>query len=148
MANNPTKVKDPTEVALSAIQEALNINDASTTETERGDHASQAAPAGSAFNTPSAFNETSFDLRAVSDRPAFDRPNFEATDDTPPPLPPRRPANDDRDTIGQILQAIQKGRPARNFYRLATFFAAAWIAGCAALTIGFLTPIQAAIGQG
>jgi hypothetical protein len=28
MANNPKKVKDPTEVALSAIQEALNIADA------------------------------------------------------------------------------------------------------------------------
>ena len=28
MANNPKKVKDPTEVALSAIQEALNISEA------------------------------------------------------------------------------------------------------------------------
>ena len=28
MANNPKKVKDPTEVALSAIQEALNIGNA------------------------------------------------------------------------------------------------------------------------
>lgn len=28
MANNPKKIKDPTEVALSAIQEALNIPDA------------------------------------------------------------------------------------------------------------------------
>ena len=137
MANNPTKVKDPTEVALSAIQEALNINDGPTTETERGDDVSQASSA------PSVFHELSFDLR-----PGADRPSFDAADDTPPPLPPRRPANDDRDTIGQILQAIQKGRPARNFYRLATFFAAAWIIGCAALTVGFLAPIQAAIGQG
>ena len=30
MANTPKKVKDPTEVALSAIQEALNISDGST----------------------------------------------------------------------------------------------------------------------
>ncbi len=29
MANNPKKVKDPTEVALSAIQEALNIGETS-----------------------------------------------------------------------------------------------------------------------
>ena len=29
MANTPKKVKDPTEVALSAIQEALNISDTS-----------------------------------------------------------------------------------------------------------------------
>src|SRR5690349_1034539 len=107
MANNPTKVKDPTEVALSAIQEALNINDGATTDTARGDNGSQAS------STSSVFHESPFDLR-----PASDRPSFDATDDTPPPLPPRRPANDDRDTIGQILQAIQKGRPARSFYRL------------------------------
>ena len=35
MANNPKKVKDPTEVALSAIQEALNISDAPEVETPR-----------------------------------------------------------------------------------------------------------------
>src|SRR3954451_18121084 len=133
MANNPTKVKDPTEVALSAIQEALNINDGSTTETERGDHATQAAPA-------SVYNET-FDLRPASDRTGFDRPVFDATDDTPPPLPSRRPANDDRDTIGQILQAIQKGRPARNFYRLAPVFRRPRSARCGGLTGGFLTPM-------
>ena len=34
MANNPKKVKDPTEVALSAIQEALNISD-TTVDTSR-----------------------------------------------------------------------------------------------------------------
>ena len=33
MANTPKKVKDPTEVALSAIQEALNIGDAFGTPT-------------------------------------------------------------------------------------------------------------------
>ena len=36
MANNPKKVKDPTEVALSAIQEALNISDAPAVENVRG----------------------------------------------------------------------------------------------------------------
>ena len=34
MANNPKKVKDPTEVALSAIQEALNISDPSNTDND------------------------------------------------------------------------------------------------------------------
>ena len=36
MANNPKKVKDPTEVALSAIQEALNISDAPAADNPRG----------------------------------------------------------------------------------------------------------------
>ena len=40
------------------------------------------------------------------------------------PRSTRRAANDDRETIGQILQAIQKGRPARNVYTLATLFTA------------------------
>ena len=35
MANNPKKVKDPTEVALSAIQEALNISESSDTSHPR-----------------------------------------------------------------------------------------------------------------
>ena len=35
MANNPKKVKDPTEVALSAIQEALNISGDNTTDSAR-----------------------------------------------------------------------------------------------------------------
>ncbi|MVZ42965.1 hypothetical protein, partial [Escherichia coli] len=35
MANTPKKVKDPTEVALSAIQEALNISDGAPIEPSR-----------------------------------------------------------------------------------------------------------------
>jgi len=35
MANNPKKVKDPTEVALSAIQEALNISDVPMADNKR-----------------------------------------------------------------------------------------------------------------
>ena len=36
MANNPKKVKDPTEVALSAIQEALNISDVNADTSRSG----------------------------------------------------------------------------------------------------------------
>jgi len=62
--------------------------------------------------------------------------------------PTRRPANDDRETIGQLLQAIQKGRPARSVYTIATLFAAVWVVGCGILTIGFLAALQAVVGQG
>src|ERR1700760_58670 len=46
MANNPKKVKDPTEVALSAIQEALNISDvnADTSRSAMRDEHGEAAP--------------------------------------------------------------------------------------------------------
>src|SRR6267154_4422649 len=138
MANNPKKVKDPTEVALSAIQEALNISDVATTDSARNSMRSDAAPANS--SATSEYNEPEFDTR-----PSNDRPIFEPIEE---PRPTRRAANDDRETIGQILQAIQKGRPARNVYTLATIFAGVWIIGCGLLTVSFLPSLQAAIGQG
>src|ERR1700760_1681973 len=138
MANNPKKVKDPTEVALSAIQEALNIGEAPSP-----DNLHNAVRDNAMASTDSAlpaFPENPFDTR-----PSADRPIFEPLDET---RAPRRAANDDRETIGQILQAIQKGRPARNVYTLATAFAAVWIGGGALLTYSFLPALQAIVGQG
>jgi len=138
MANNPKKVKDPTEVALSAIQEALNISDVSATDDNRGSVHNDATPA-DPFAT-SSYGEPSLDTR-----PGDNRPIFETIEE---PRPTRRAANDDRETIGQILQAIQKGRPARNVFTLATLFAGVWILGAIILTISFLPSLQATIGQG
>src|SRR6202034_4866127 len=94
MANNPKKVKDPTEVALSAIQEALNISDSPGPDTARNsmrDDAMQTnESATSAYNEP-VFNEPSFDTR-----PGNDRPIFEPIEE---PRSTRRAAHDDRETI-------------------------------------------------
>ena len=136
MANNPKKVKDPTEVALSAIQEALNIND-TTVDTTRNSIGNDGAPA--IQSAAPAYSETPYDTRASAERQVFD-----SIDE---PRAPRRAANDDRETIGQILQAIQKGSPARSVYTLATVFGGVWIVGCVLLTISFLPALQAAIGQ-
>jgi hypothetical protein len=137
MANNPKKAKDPTEVALSAIQEALNISDVSAADNARGSVRGDVPPNSS--STPD-YSEPAYDTR-----PSAERPMFEPIEE---PRPSRRAANDDRETIGQILQAIQKGRPARNVYTLATLFAGVWILGAALLTISFLPSLQAAVGQG
>src|SRR3978361_1078410 len=51
-ANNPKKVKGPTEVALSAIQEALNISDLPATDS-RGSVRSDVTPP----TSPSAYPE-------------------------------------------------------------------------------------------
>src|SRR3979411_2429293 len=136
MANNPKKVKDPTEVALSAIQEALNISDVPADDNARSSVRSDVTPANSSSTSP--YNESAFDTPA-------ERQIFEPIDE---PARSRRAANDDRETIGQILQAIQKGRPARNVYTLATLFAGVWILGAGLLTVSFLPSLQAAIGQG
>src|SRR3954447_20073909 len=87
MANNPKKVKDPTEVALSAIQEALNISD---TTADNGRHS-----LGGELSPPAGANysETAFDSRGSGDRPVFDQ--------IEEPRGARRAANDDRETIGQ-----------------------------------------------
>src|SRR5450756_1693921 len=137
MANNPKKVKDPTEVALSAIQEALNISDVPASDNDRNSVRSDVTTGNSPSTT--GYNDT-FDTRRSDDRPIFE-PIEE-------PRSSRRAANDDRETIGQILQAIQKGRPARNVYTLATLFGAVWLIGCALLTVSFLPSLQAAVGQG
>src|ERR1700738_4455360 len=65
MANTPKKVKDPTEVALSAIQEALNIGDAPADDA-RSDVTPLIQPAASPYN------ESPFDTRPSADRPIFE----------------------------------------------------------------------------
>src|SRR6266542_3106710 len=124
MANNPKKVKDPTEVALSAIQEALNISDTNV-DTSRNSLGNELPPQTSP-SAPPSYSDMSFDTRGSAERPVFD-PIEE-------PRSPRRAANDDRETIGQILQAIQKGSPARSVYTLASVFGAVWVIGCGLLT--------------
>src|ERR1700730_7176600 len=143
MANNPKKVKDPTEVALSAIQEALNISDA-----PEADHDEVSVHPDAVPPVPPPY-DGAFDVRVANDRQdrqeRQERQTFEPLEE---PRFTRRPANDDRETIGQILQAIQKGRPARNVYTLATLFSALWAVGAGLLTIGFLPSLQAFMGQG
>ncbi|MDB5655520.1 MAG: hypothetical protein JWQ94_3133, partial [Tardiphaga sp.] len=85
MANNTKKAKDPTEVALSAIQEALNISDAPSLDRE---------PPAVRLDNPvsnSAYDESAFEARIT------ERPSFEAPDEA---RFSRRPANDARETIG------------------------------------------------
>ena len=139
MANTPKKVKDPTEVALSAIQEALNISDTAADTSRSASMRNETAPP-VAPPAPPVFDEPAFEPRpAANERAVFD--SIEE------PRSSRRAANDDRETIGQLLQSLQTGRPARNIYTGATIFTVVWLAACAALTVGFLPSIRAAIGE-
>jgi Apolipoprotein A1/A4/E domain len=137
MANTPKKVKDPTEVALSAIQEALNISDGSTGDI-RGSTRSDNAP--DVMTGASTFDESSFDTRPNNDRPAFNT--------IEEPRATRRAANDDREAIGQALQAIQRGRAGRGALTYAALASLVWIIAGFLLVVGFWSSITAAIGQG
>ena len=54
-------------------------------------------------------------------------------------------ANDDQQSIGQILQALQN-RPVRTSYFVAAIFSAAWVVACIALSWAYLRDLNAALG--
>ena len=97
MANIPQKSKDVTEEALTAIQEALNMR-------QQDLH-----PASGTDNDDRLQSPANADL-FQEDAHARDWPTEESA--------PRRAANDDRASIGQILQALH-GRHARLPYLVA-----------------------------
>ncbi len=123
MANTPRMVKDPTEAALSAIQDALNLR-----ETAPGHPSS--APPGSA---------DAIDTWPRRQRPAADQDLFyEETPQTAEQAAPRRAAaNDDRRSVGQLLQALQQ-RPSRTPYVVAVLLSLAWAAVALALAWQYL----------
>src|SRR5499433_1477141 len=119
MANIPRKIKDPTEAALSAIQDALNLRD-SPSQT----------PAQPASAEPAA-GDLDFGRRNGR-TPAMDEDLFRDERDqlTLPGVgtdAQRRAANDDRQSVGQILQALQQ-RPSRLPYLFALTFSVIWTA--------------------
>ena len=141
MANYPKKLMDPTEAALSAIQEALNIRD---------DEERQPAPPD---------EQPRFHWRPPSDAmphtepamPAFDEAidldDIDTRDHRTAEPQPFRAANDDQQSIGRILRALQD-RPARTSYFVAAMFSAAWVVGCLALSWAYLADFNAALGPG
>src|SRR5262245_36408791 len=120
MANQPKKMKDPAETALTAIQEALS--------------ATEARPSDAPEIRPTR-----------NDKDLFEGSVPPVVGDEPPAL--RRAANDDRQSIGQILQSLQR-QPAKTSYMVATLFALAWVAGGLILAGLFLPELQAVISQG
>jgi len=136
MANYPKKITDPTEAALSAIQEALNIQQDETQAASRtegmADLLSEPADKGPQTATATAGTGDLFGSDAVGTR---DLGGSAAA------------ANDDQRSIGQILQALQR-RPARASYFVATVFSCAWIVGCLSLSFAYLSDINASLGPG
>ena len=127
MAIYSKKGKDPTEVALSAIQDALNIRD-SDLKPAPGAGPAAAAPA---LDAPSesrrraqrgAAREMPLELPAIGPG-RDDRDMVQA-------------ANDDQESIGQILQSLQR-RPARTPFIIASLFTVLWAFSALFLIYGF-----------
>ena len=135
MANYPKKMTDPTEAALSAIQEALNIGDEdqSASPTTGTSGLLSGSAAGRAPGAAAVPSRESYDSDAVGTRDLAG--------------PAARAANDDQQSIGQILHALQR-RPARSSYFVAALFSGAWIVACLALSWAYLSDLNAALGTG
>src|SRR6476620_11446974 len=127
MANNPKKIKDPTDTAVAAIQEVFHSADE---QQERKPAADAAGGREGRRGRVTAPPESSlFDEDDVSHR--LERPA----------------ANDDRQSIGQILQTLQK-RPAKTSYLIATLFAFAWLVGGLVLAFLYMPDLRAALQGG
>ena len=137
MANYPKKMKDPTEAALSAIQEALNL------QQDEEQAASQPEGMADLLSGPAQGRAPGAPVAPASDEP-FDSDAVGSRDLAGPTA---RAANDDQQSIGQILHALQR-RPARSSYFVATAFSVAWIVGCLSLSFAYLSDINAALGPG
>src|ERR1700758_5714357 len=139
MANTPKKIKDPTEAALSAIQEALTARDAAVESETASPAPAQVTPVEESTSEPP--------WRTVRSEAPVEEPRPPAEELRAPeePILPRRAANDDRESIGQILRTLQR-RPARTSYVTATVFAGLWV--LAGLVLGwiYLPEMRAALG--
>ena len=143
MANYPKKIQDPTEAALSAIQEALSIRSIETPPAEERTAAPEAPVSAPSDVPPRPVSAPASPVLAPAAEDRFERTIASPDDHSPA----RRAANDDRQSIGQILQSLQH-RPPRTSYLVASLFALAWAAGCLILAGVYLPDLQATIGQG
>ena len=117
------KIKDPTEAALSAIQEALNPGDREA--------ASNSSPAGEAedLGASAAAGRTGRRRWATSSLRGRNRVEAQSAPNGEPAA-----ANDDRQSVGQMLQLLQRG-PSRRAYLAAALFSVAWVAAGLAIAI-------------
>jgi hypothetical protein len=134
MASSSKKSKDPTEVALSAIQDALKVGE------------------GEQPATVDAVQDTVPDFLSARPRSAaatgadedlfLDRAGTSVREDAA-----RHAANDDRATMGQVLHSLQR-RPARTPYTLAAICSFVWVMCALGLLISYSSDFAAALSQG
>ncbi|MBS0246985.1 MAG: hypothetical protein JSR61_10220 [Proteobacteria bacterium] len=131
MANNPQQSKNATDQAMAALEDALNVHISTPRSEPR-------------LDTPIAPDKTdTFEFDAAADADLFRepepaRPSGAGTDTEAPSQwlnadgSPRLPANDDRASMGVVLQGLRRRR-ARAPYAIATVVSIVWAAGAAAL---------------
>ena len=137
MANTPKKMKDPTEAALSAIQDALQIRDDDTPA--QPNSASSPAPAPSEEKPRPGLRSKLSNKESAKPSPA---PYEEERAVDPMRLPA---ANDDRESIGSILRLLQQ-TPSKTSYLIASIFAGVWIIAGFGLGLLYVPEVTRALG--
>ena len=126
MAIYSKKSKDPTEVALSAIKDALNIRESDIMPMR----SAGPAAAASAMEAPDEVRRHGA-RRATPEIPIETSVTGSGHDEHDVV----HAANDDRESIGQILQSLQR-RPARAPFIIASLFTTLWTIAALALIYG------------
>ncbi|HYI03413.1 MAG TPA: hypothetical protein VD858_00885, partial [Reyranella sp.] len=137
MANHPKKLTDPSDEAIAAIQQVLSATD-EPMDTRAGPTVRPQAPP----REQPRHNVYGSDVSPEKD--LFDGPAHLSPDDM---RAGHFAANDDRQSIGQILQSLQH-RPSKSSYVIATVFAAIWAVCGVALAFIYLPGLQAVLNQG
>src|SRR5947209_2470030 len=138
MTNTPKKITDPTEAALSAIQDALSIRDGAP----QPEPASPSPPAAMQSEEPAPEPP----WRAIRTSDPGDGSGFDLeTGVTQEHGALRPPGSEERQSISEVLRTLQR-RPARTSYLIATVFALMWVAAGLVLGWMYLPQLQSALG--
>jgi DNA anti-recombination protein RmuC len=147
MATNPKKTIDPTEAALSAIQAALNIRlEEQQAKAEPEQPSEPVSILGETLQAPTPTSPVPPPVPPAPPEPDVVL-DSEAIGTRDLAAPSATPANDDQQSICQVLQALQR-RPARTPYFIAALFSAAWVIGCLALSWAFLPELSTILAPG
>jgi hypothetical protein len=139
MANSPRKPKDPTELALSAIEDALNVHDTPREPVARRAPVNDRVEAPRRGRAPQVETD---DTTRSTNRPIESETRDEVA------APARLAANDDRESVGQLLRALQR-RPSRAPYLVAWLFTACWGLAFAGIALGvYGSELSQILGQG
>jgi len=132
MATYSKKGENPTEAALSAIQDTPDIRESDIKPIRNAGPAAT----GSAMEVPNEARRSGAHSAAgeiSAETPAID-PDRDDRDVV-------QAANDDRASIGQIMQSLQR-RPARTPFVIASLFTALWTIAAVALVYGFSAQLR------
>ncbi|HZD88832.1 MAG TPA: hypothetical protein VE224_01930, partial [Pseudolabrys sp.] len=135
MANSPQKSDDPMADTLNAIEAALKLGDSEPAPQAKKPGAGNGAAKQAAEKTPPKASIIEPELSVIEPQPSWN------ADETPP-----RPANDDRASIGEMLQTLGQRPASRTPFVLATLASVLWVAATVGTAVLFGAELKGLFG--